>query len=139
MVTKCNFDYFRKLDGKITRYSDYLELKGSILFSAIQDCRETPKMEDRRLKITKYINDIVENVFIYLDKEEFQFIFQNIPTVSLAAQENSAPALVILKLVRLPVSVSKSGAVITICFNSLDCTSAISSVQAIKANKIYQI
>lgn len=83
MVTKCNFDYFRKLDGKITRYSDYLELKGSILFSVIQDCRETPKMEDRRLKITKYINDIVENVFIYLDKEEFQFIFQNIPTVSL--------------------------------------------------------
>ena len=84
MVTQLNFDYFRKLNGTVpTRYCDYLELKGSTLFNVIQDCKDTPKAEDRRLKITKYINDIVENVFIYLDKEEFQYIFQNIPTVSL--------------------------------------------------------
>ena len=84
MITKANFDYFRKINGKSPkRYCDYLELKGSILFNIIQECKNTPKLEDRRLKITKYINDIVENIFIYLDKEEFQYIFQNIPTVSL--------------------------------------------------------
>ena len=84
MVTKLNFDYYRKLDGRVPpRYCDYLEMKGSTLYSIIQDCKETPKLEDRRLKVTKYINDIVENIFIYLDKEEFQFIFQNIPTISL--------------------------------------------------------
>ena len=84
MVTNLNFDYFRKLNGTVpTRYSDYLEMKGSTLSNVIQDCKDTPKLEDRRLKITNYINSIVENIFIYLDKEEFQYIFQNIPTVSL--------------------------------------------------------
>ncbi len=84
MVTRCNYDYFRKLDGKVpARYSDYLEKKGSLLYSVIVDVRGTQKDEDRRLKITKYINDIVENVYIYLDREEFNYIFQNIPTVSL--------------------------------------------------------
>ena len=84
MVTQLNFDYFKKTDGSSpVRYSDYLENKGSSLFNIIKDCRDTLKIEDRRLKITKYINHIVENVFIYLDKEEFQYIFQNIPTISL--------------------------------------------------------
>lgn len=84
MVTQLNFDYYRKLDGTVPqRYCDYLENKGSTLFSVIKDCKDTPKEDDRRIKITKYINDIVENIFIYLDKEEFQYIFQNIPTVSL--------------------------------------------------------
>lgn len=88
MVTRLNFDYFRKLDGTVpTGYGDYLENKGSILFDVIQDCRSTPKLTDRRIKITNYINHIVENIFMYLDhldhKEDFQYIFQNIPTVSL--------------------------------------------------------
>ena len=84
MVTNLNFDYFRKLDGTVpTGYGDYLEMKGSVLSNVIQDCRNTPKLSDRRIKITNYINHIVENIFIYLDKEEFQYIFQNIPTVSL--------------------------------------------------------
>lgn len=84
MVTNLNFDYFRKLDGTVpTGYGDYLEMKGSVLSNVIQDCRNTPKLSDRRIKITNYINHIVENIFIYLDKDEFQYIFQNIPTVSL--------------------------------------------------------
>lgn len=84
MITRLNFDYFRKLDKTPpTGYGDYLEAKGSTLFTVIEDCRNTPKEEDRRIKITNYINAIVENIFIYLDKEEFQYIFQNIPTVSL--------------------------------------------------------
>ena len=84
MVTKLNYDYYRKLDGTVPqRYSDYLANKGSTLYSVIEDCRNTPKEADKRIKITKYINDIVENIYIYLDREEFQFIFQNIPTVSL--------------------------------------------------------
>lgn len=84
MVTKLNFDYYRKLNGKVPeKYSDYLENKGSTLFTVIQDCKDIPKESDRRIKITKYINDIVENIYIYLDKDEFRYIFQNIPTVSL--------------------------------------------------------
>lgn len=84
MVTRCNYDYFRKLNGRVPkRYSDYLELKGSTLYSVIEDVRGTLKESDKRLKITKYINDIVENVYIYLDREEFNYIFQNIPTISL--------------------------------------------------------
>lgn len=84
MVTQLNFDYYRKLTGKVpTGYGDYLENKGSDLFNIIKECRDIPKDTDRRIKITKYINDIVENIYIYLDREEFQYIFQNIPTVSL--------------------------------------------------------
>lgn len=84
MVTYLNFDYFKKIDGNSPkRYCDYLEKKGSILFNVIQECKDIPKIEDRRVRITKYINDIVENIFIYLDREEFRYIFQNIPTISL--------------------------------------------------------
>lgn len=88
MITNLNFDYFRKLDGTVpTGYGDYLENKGSVLFDVIQDCRNTPKLTDRRIKITNYINHIVENIFMYFDhleaKDQFQYIFQNIPTVSL--------------------------------------------------------
>ena len=84
MITKLNFNYFKQIDGSIpVRYCDYLENKGSSLYAVIKDCKETPKDSDRKIKITKYINFIVENIFIYLDREEFQYIFQNIPTVSL--------------------------------------------------------
>lgn len=84
MVTKLNYDYYRKIDGTVPRrYSDYLENKGSDLYKVIQDCKSIPKDSDKKIKITKYINDIVENIYTYLDREEFQFIFQNIPTVSL--------------------------------------------------------
>ena len=84
MITNLNFDYFRKTDGIVpTGYGDYLEQKGSSLFAVIKECRDTPKESDRRIKITNYINHIIENIFIYLDKEEFQYIVQNIPTVSL--------------------------------------------------------
>lgn len=84
MVTQLNYDYYRKINGKVPqRYSDYLEMKGSELYNIIKDCRSTSKDSDRKAKITKYINDIVENIYIYLDREEFQYIFQNIPTVSL--------------------------------------------------------
>ena len=35
------------------------------------------------MEISKYINYITENIYLYIDRDEFKYIFQNIPTVSL--------------------------------------------------------
>ena len=39
--------------------------------------------EDRQIEISKYINYITENIYIYIDKDQFDAIFDGIPTVSL--------------------------------------------------------
>lgn len=85
-VTKLNFDYFRaaSINGKPPKtYKKYLANKNSALYGVIVNCANIVKEEERRLEITKYINYITENIYIYLDRDEFRYIFQNIPTVSL--------------------------------------------------------
>lgn len=86
MITKANFQYYRRysINGKDpATYSEVLNNKNSSLYAIIMECNNITKIADRQEAISKYINILVENVYIYLDKEEFRFIFQNIPTVSL--------------------------------------------------------
>ena len=86
MITKVQFDYYKRysINGQPPEtYSEVLNNKNSVLYSIITECSRITKLDDRQDTISKYINILVENVYIYLDKDEFRFIFQNIPTVSL--------------------------------------------------------
>lgn len=84
-VTRANFGYFKKhgINGVAPdTYSRFLNNKGSLLYGLIQDCEVIEKEADRQLEISRIINFTVENIYSYMDSDDFQFLFQNIPTVS---------------------------------------------------------
>ena len=84
-VTKLNFGYFKKysLNKKAPdTYSKFLSNKGSILYGVIHDCKSITKDSDRQNEVSRIINFVVEDIYCYINKDEFQFIFQNIPTIN---------------------------------------------------------
>ena len=85
MVCKLNYKYFKKAgNGKLpTTYSDYIKNRNHFLYNMIQDSKNILKEYDRQTEISRIINIIVDNIYIYLDSDEFRYIFQGIPTVSL--------------------------------------------------------
>lgn len=83
MITKLNFDYFRSEGIEPKTYSEFLYIKNSPLYEVINDCRSTDSEEERKKECSKIINYIVDNIYIYIDKDQFDAIFDGIPTVSL--------------------------------------------------------
>lgn len=84
-VTKLNFDYFREysVGGKApATYSKFLSNKGSLLYKTINECKSIEKEADRQAEVSRIINFIVEDIYCYMDRSEFAYIFQSIPTVS---------------------------------------------------------
>lgn len=82
-TTNLNFDYF-EIDGEIPEtYSQFLNMKSNPLYNYIQECKNIEKKEDRELKISRYINYIVDNIYIYLSEEDFRHIFHGVPTASM--------------------------------------------------------
>ena len=47
------------------------------------NCDAIQKETERQQEITRIINFIVEDIYVYLDKDEFKYVFNSIPTVSL--------------------------------------------------------
>lgn len=85
MITNLNYDYYRKgNNGEVPEtYAKYLSNKGSSLYKIIRDCEVISNTEERRIEVSRIINIIIDNIYLYLDEEEFRYIFQNIPTVSI--------------------------------------------------------
>lgn len=84
-VTRLNFDYFKNysVNGVIpSTYAKVLSNKGSILYGIINDCKSVEKESDRLIEISRVINYTVDAIYCYINKDEFQFIFQNLPTVT---------------------------------------------------------
>lgn len=85
-ITRLNFDMFRKfsLNGQppIT-YTEYLKNSNVGLYNVLENCEKIQKDTERRLEITRVINFIVENIYLYLDKDEFKYVFNGIATVSM--------------------------------------------------------
>ena len=85
-MTRCNFDYFYKYgsNGQAPKtYREVLANKCAPLYAIILECESIRKKDERQAAITKYINYVIDNIYIYIDRDEFKYIFQNIPTVSL--------------------------------------------------------
>lgn len=87
MITRLSFSYFNKFgeDGNPpVTYNEILREKNSGLYQVIMKCESLQgTTEENQTEISRYINIIVDNIYTYLDSDEFRFIFQGIPTVSL--------------------------------------------------------
>ena len=85
-VTRLNFKMFT--DKSINKvppktYTDYIAASDNTLYSILQDCDAIPKDNERRIEITKVINNIVDAIYTYIDQDTFRYIFNGIPTVGL--------------------------------------------------------
>ena len=85
MVTKLNYKYFKKAgNGKLPKtYTDYIKNRNNFLYVKLEDCKDILKEYDRQTEVSRIINIIVDNIYIYLNSDDFRYIFQGIPTVSL--------------------------------------------------------
>lgn len=83
MICKLNFEYFRSYGVEPQTYLEFLGSKNSPLYEIIYSCKNIENIEERKTQASKLINYIVDNIYIYIDEEEFRYIFHNIPTVSM--------------------------------------------------------
>lgn len=85
-VTKINFAQFQKssIYGRApSTYLEYLKYQDGLLYTTILDSSNIAKDSERQLEISRIINFIVEDIYSYIDEDEFKYIFQHIPTVSM--------------------------------------------------------
>lgn len=85
-VCNLSFDLFynSSINGRAPKtYTDYLKNNSVSLYNVLLDCEAIEKEDERLLEITRVINFIVEDIYVYLDKEEFKYVFNGIPTVGL--------------------------------------------------------
>lgn len=85
MVSKLNYKLFKnKTNGKLPKtYTEYMENRNSFLYDKISSCKDILKEHDRQTEISRLINIIVDNIYIYINSDQFRYLFQGIPTVSL--------------------------------------------------------
>lgn len=81
-VTKLNFDYFTKEGFQPKTYSEFLAACNGTLYDVILNCKMIKDSEERKNEISKKINIIVENIYVFLDEDTFPHIFHGIPTAS---------------------------------------------------------
>lgn len=85
-VTRLSFDMFREfsINGKAPKtYTEYLQNSNVGLYNVLMNCADIQKDEERRQELTRVINFIVEDIYVYLDKDEFRYVFNGIPTVGM--------------------------------------------------------
>ena len=85
-VTKLSFDMFREysINGQEPKtYTEYIRNSNVSLYNVLMNCDAIQKETERQQEITRVINFIVEDIYVYLDKDEFKYVFNSIPTVSM--------------------------------------------------------
>lgn len=85
-ITRLNFDMFRKfsINGKAPKtYTEYLRNSNMGLYNVLMDCDKILKEEERRAELSRVMNFIVDNIYTYIDKDEFKYIFNGIPTINM--------------------------------------------------------
>ncbi|MDD3122053.1 MAG: hypothetical protein PHC62_00895 [Candidatus Izemoplasmatales bacterium] len=85
MTTRLNYRYFKNAgNGKLpTTYTQYIKNRNNFLYSILTNSKDILKETDRQVDVSRYINIIVDNIRIFLEDDDFRYIFQGIPTVSL--------------------------------------------------------
>lgn len=85
-ITKLSFEMFREfsINGQAPKtYTEYIRNSNVGLYNVLMNCDAIQKETERRQEITRVINFIVEDIYVYLDKDIFKYVFNSIPTVSL--------------------------------------------------------
>lgn len=85
-VTYLSFDMFREfsINSQAPKtYTDFLKNSNVGLYNVLMNCDAVQKETERKQEITRVINFIVEDIYVYLDKDMFKYVFNSIPTVNL--------------------------------------------------------
>ena len=85
-VTYLSFDMFREfsINGQAPKtYTDFLRNSNMALYNVLMNCDQVQKETERKQEITRVINFIVEDIYVYLDKDIFKYVFNGIPTINL--------------------------------------------------------
>lgn len=82
-ITKLNFEYFTQYGIQPKTYLEFLAIANNALYTVIVECKHIEDHEERRNAISKLINTIVDNIYVYLDQNIFNHIFHGIPTASM--------------------------------------------------------
>lgn len=85
-VTKLSFEMFRgySINGQEPKtYTEYIRNSNIGLYNVLMNCDMIQKETERQQEISRVINYIVEDIYAYLDKDDFKYVFNSIPTVSM--------------------------------------------------------
>ena len=85
-VTKLSFEMFREysINGQEPKtYTEYIRNSNIGLYNVLMNCDMIQKETERQQEISRVINYIVEDIYAYLDKDDFKYVFNSIPTVSM--------------------------------------------------------
>lgn len=85
MVSKLSYTFFRDAGGGSLpkTYTDYLAGTSSYLYNKIMDCKAISQKEERERQVSELINIIIDNIGIFINDDQFRYIFQDIPTASM--------------------------------------------------------
>lgn len=85
-VTYLSFDMFREysINGEAPKtYTEYLKNCNVSLYNVLLNTDQIQKETEKKQEISRVINFIVEDIYVYLDKDIFRYVFNGIPTVGL--------------------------------------------------------
>ena len=85
-ITRLSFDMFRdySINGQEPKtYTEYIRNSNVGLYNVLMNCDAIQKETERQQEISRVINFIVEDIYVYLDKDMFKYVFNYIPTINL--------------------------------------------------------
>jgi hypothetical protein len=86
MITELNMNYFKLPNGNIAEtYTEFLSYKSPLLYNSITEISSISDEEIKRKSIINAINNTVYSLQNYIDSEYYDFMFYNVPTVSIDA------------------------------------------------------
>lgn len=83
-TTELNYKYFyiEELGRQATSYSEYLKYNSSVLYESLNTIKDMPVYEDRQAVIINSLNAICDFIVQWINNEEIQNIFVNLPVES---------------------------------------------------------
>lgn len=86
MITELNYDYYQPPTDPVERanytYTAFLEKKSPLLYQSLATIKSIPNTEVRNQRVTNEINVVTSAITEFLETNELENIFSNLPTVS---------------------------------------------------------
>lgn len=84
MITRLNLDYYQLPDGSQAKtFTQFLRYKSPVLYAYLMDFKNEQNVEIRKSNISNAVTSICSYLEDYLDTDVLNYIFSNLPSVSL--------------------------------------------------------